>query len=131
METSQWLWSANQLTGVYMRIELLTNGLMAHCYINSTFSWNTFVENLLTWISPRASFSVCWINMYVVQYVVQLLRHRKSFFKSLFWIFDAIFPALKIKILVSSVKMSGRFVFWSDMSCSYFPKFGRSWTTEK
>ena len=34
--------------------------------------------------------------------------------------------ALKIKILVSSVKMSGRIVFWSDMSCSYFPKFGRT-----
>ena len=34
--------------------------------------------------------------------------------------------ALNIKILVSSVKMSGRIVFWSDMSCSYFPKFGRT-----
>ena len=36
------------------------------------------------------------------------------------------FTVLKIKILVLSVKMSGRIVFWSDMSCSYFPKFG--WT---
>ena len=34
--------------------------------------------------------------------------------------------ALKIKILVSPVKMSGRIVFWSDMPCSYFPKFGRT-----
>ena len=35
-------------------------------------------------------------------------------------------PALKIKFLVLSVKMSGRTVFWSDMSCSYFPKFSRT-----
>ena len=47
MESCQWLGSANQLTGVVdMRGVLLTNGLMANYYVNSGFSWNTYVQNL-------------------------------------------------------------------------------------
>ena len=50
-----------------------------------------------------------------------ILKHNSKIMKN-----PASSTALKIKILVSSVKMSSRIVFWLDMSCSYFPKFG--WT---
>ena len=61
---------------------------------------------------------------FLINQAAQFILH--GIYWSLLYFQEYSSTVLKIKILVLSVKMSGRIVFWSDMSCSYFPKFGRT-----